>query len=87
MDTLLMECLYSFIKHMNKEIDNQINKNESPIQMNEIVLLDIYSNFENIDFQSNDYSVFLCFPQNQFELDLKLSLNENIQKLGIENLV
>jgi len=87
LDTFLMECLYAFIKHMNREIDNQINKNESPIQMNDILFLQLYSNFENIDFQSNDFSAFLCFSNNQVELDIKSSLNQNIKKSANDHFV
>lgn len=75
----LQECIFRFVKLMNEEIDTQINKNETLVQMNNLLLLEIYSNFKNIDFISNDFQTFLCFSESQKEMDVKLSLNQNIR--------
>lgn len=82
--SFLQMCIFKFIKHMNKEIDEQINKNESLIRMNELLLLEAYSNFENIDFANNEYTTYLVCSKNQKEMDQKLSLFQNIQNLAYD---
>ena len=67
---------------MNREIDQQINKNESPIQMNDLLLLESFSNFRGVDFLSNDFSIFLCLAKTKKEMNIKLSLNRNIEELA-----
>ena len=80
--TFMKGCIMKFIKHMNQEIDIHLNRNESPIQMDNLHLLEIYSNFKNVDFHMNEFSAFLCFQKVKKEMDYKLSLNQNIRALS-----
>lgn len=82
--SFLQACIYKFIKQMNREIDEQINRNDSIIRMNELLLLESYSNFHMVDFANNQFSAHLLFPKFQKEININLSLVENIQNLALD---